>query len=180
MSGYLRALPILLGIEGGRNDDPDDLGGRTNFGVTQDVYDEYRDHRRLPRQDVYLITTDEVRDLYHVLYWLRAKCDSLPWPMSHVHFDTSVHHGVDMAARSLQRTVGVKDDAIVGPITRAAVDAAIASDMADGEADFMSRYLWHRFDLFVELAQRKASQRKWFRGWCNRLYEIRHRYARAA
>ena len=114
MSGYLRALPILLGIEGGRNDDPDDLGGRTNFGVTQDVYDEYRDHRRLPRQDVYLITTDEVRDLYHVLYWLRAKCDSLPWPMSHVHFDTSVHHGVDMAARSLQRTVGVKDDAIIG------------------------------------------------------------------
>lgn len=180
MSGYLQALPFTLGVEGGFVDDPDDRGGRTNYGVTQEVYDEYRSLRRLPERDVALITVEEVRDLYHALYWVRAKSDLLPWPISHVHFDTSVHHGVDFAVRALQRTVGAEVDGDFGPNTLGATEAAIEADALDGVLDFVGRYLWSRFSLFVDLADRKASQRKFLRGWCNRLESIRDRYMEAA
>src|SRR5579883_2004486 len=53
---------VLMRIEGGYSDDPDDRGGATDFGVTQSTYDDYRDHHKLPRQPVKLINELEAWD----------------------------------------------------------------------------------------------------------------------
>lgn len=34
---FLTALQIVLGIEGGYSDDPDDKGGRTYLGITEEM-----------------------------------------------------------------------------------------------------------------------------------------------
>ena len=44
---YLLAKKFTAQWEGGKVDDPDDPGKRTNAGVTQKTYDEYRKSKKL-------------------------------------------------------------------------------------------------------------------------------------
>lgn len=176
MSGFATALPVLLGLEGGLVDHEDDRGGRTNFGVTQPVYNRYRAKRGLPIRPVDFIEPDEVEDLYHVLYWLEAKCDAVPWPVSHVLFDGAVHHGPRQSVRFLQRAVGVEPDGDLGPITAKAVADAHEADRLDGVSDLIGRVLWQRFSMMLDIVNRRPSQRTFWRGWCNRIEELRTLY----
>src|SRR6185312_3465555 len=71
-------LPWTLAYEGGWSDDPRDPGGTTMCGITQRVYDEDRDDRRLPRQSVRLSTEVERAGIYRRRYWARVRGDDLP------------------------------------------------------------------------------------------------------
>jgi lysozyme family protein len=173
MNGYREALGHLLGIEGGLADDPDDRGGRTNHGVTQATYDRYRKAKGEPIRFVDYITKDEVVELYETMYWRPSKAHLLPWPVSHVHFDAYVHHNPRLANRILQRAADVEDDGIIGPVTIQAVKDAVAIDDHDGVNDFIGRVLWHRFDALLDIVNRAPSQRKFFRGWMNRIATLR-------
>src|SRR3954469_9591146 len=63
------ALRFVLRWEGGFVDHPDDPGGRTNCGVTQNVYDAWRARQGSPQQDVKLIADAEVHAIYASDYW---------------------------------------------------------------------------------------------------------------
>ena len=67
MKKYDKRFETLLNYvfedEGGFNDDPVDRGGRTNFGITQDSYNFYRDRRGIPRDDVRNITKTEAKNI---------------------------------------------------------------------------------------------------------------------
>ena len=71
------ALAFVLKREGGRVDDPKDRGGRTNRGVTQRVYDRYREQHDLPPADVWDILPAEVKAIYRAGYWDAVKGDTL-------------------------------------------------------------------------------------------------------
>lgn len=166
MSDFFRALPWVLEAEGGVSDHPDDRGGLTNHGVTQMVYDRYRFSQDLPKRMVTKITNDEVIDIYHTLYWKKAHCDALPWPISYVHFDAAVNHGPSAAMGILQRAVGVDDDGKFGPITKAAVEAVAPSELIDD-------ILWERLDLYAKIVRSRPSQKKFISGWLNRVLLLR-------
>ena len=74
---FQKALQFVLHWEGGFVDDPDDLGGRTNKGITQRVYDAYRAKKGVPPRDVKNISDDETSDIYFEEYWLAAKCNHI-------------------------------------------------------------------------------------------------------
>src|SRR6201986_252592 len=67
---FTASLPFILRWEGGFVDDPDDRGGRTNKGVTQNVYHAWRADQGLPQQDVQQINDQEVAAIYYQRYWL--------------------------------------------------------------------------------------------------------------
>ena len=94
------SLPFILRWEGGFVDDPDDRGGRTNKGVTQNVYHAWRADQGLAQQDVQQINDQEVGAIYFQGYWLPAKCDVLRSKLDLAAFDTAVNMGSEPGDQS--------------------------------------------------------------------------------
>jgi len=100
MNNFERALPLVLKHEGGLVEHPKDPGGRTNRGITQMRYDEWRKKQKLEPQAVDHITDDEVRAIYRE-YWDAIKGDDLPAGLDYAAFDFAVHSGPAAARRFL-------------------------------------------------------------------------------
>ena len=107
-SDYEMALRIVLKSEGGFVNHPADKGGPTNKGITQRTYDRWRKDNDLTLRSVKLIESHSVRDIYEQDYWFKAECDEMEWPLSLVHFDGAVNHGVRKESKFLQEIVGVR------------------------------------------------------------------------
>jgi lysozyme family protein len=123
-ASFARALSRVLVYEGGRADDPHDPGGRTAHGVTQRVYDAWRDRRRLPHRDVWTIEPAEVAQIYRTQYWDRCGCDELPAGLDFVVFDGAVNSGCTQSVKWLQRALGLAPvDGVAGQVTLAAAAA---------------------------------------------------------
>ena len=163
---YHEAIRLILRFEGGYVNDPADPGEETNKGVTKKVYDEYRESKGLPVRSVRDISDEEVSDIYRTMYWLEGKCDKLPAYLSIVHFDTSVNAGIRQAAKLLQRTVGAKDDGVIGSGTLGKVTekVTISGDLATALI-----YLGKRRDFYKNLVAQKPALQKFLKGWMNRV-----------
>lgn len=165
-SKFLSSLPFILRWEGGFVDHPSDPGGRTNRGVTQKVYDQYRLRQGQPARDVKDITDEEVRDVYEAGYWMAAQCEALDTPLHLVHFDTSVNMGVNRAIKFLQTAVGCGVDGDFGPGTHAAVAAC-------DQGAAVIRYCNTREAFYKRIVDNKPSQSVFLKGWMNRLNSLR-------
>lgn len=121
---YARALSHVLVHEGGYANHPKDPGGATMKGVTQRVYDAYRDRRGEARRSVRQITEAELQAIYRRQYWDVVRGDNLPGGVDYAVFDGAVNSGPAQAVKWLQRALGtVKVDGVVGEATLAAVEA---------------------------------------------------------
>ncbi len=160
MSRFDQCLKFILEVEGGYCNDPSDRGGATNCGVTQSVYDDYRVSAGRNQQPVVGISADEVADIYRKRYWQVVRGDQLPCPVDLVVFDAAVNHGPQQAGLFLQRAVGIDAKGTVGPRTLAAVQ------QGTGVAEAV---IEQRRAFYQLLAERKPSQRKFLKGWMNRL-----------
>ena len=160
------SLRFVLRWEGGFVDHPDDPGGRTNKGVTQAVYNDWRAAQGLPAQDVKLITDADVQAIYEANYWQRAFCNELQTPLSLVHFDTAVNMGVKRAIRFLQHSAGCGVDGDFGEGTRKAV-----GNCDQGTA--VIEYCSARETYYRTLATEKPKLAIFLKGWLNRLNALR-------
>ena len=158
---FIEALQFTLLWEGGFSNVKDDRGGPTYKGVTQETCNQWcqatGQHYRLCSS---LLQTD-IEAIYRDLYWLKAGCDRLPWPLAMAVFDCAVHSGPYRSVKLLQRACGVKEDGIIGPLTLAV--AAKVNPLAVVAAR----------RLFLEyLIEKDPSQQKFEKGWMNRLNEL--------
>lgn len=119
---FSQALARVLASEGGYSNDSQDPGGATNKGITQAVYDAWRESRGMQPAPVKGISDAAVASIYRDRYWIAAKCDQMPAGVSYVVFDGAVNSGVSQSAKWLQRALGVVDDGQIGPKTIAAVN----------------------------------------------------------
>jgi lysozyme family protein len=161
MPGFEEALAITLKAEGGYVNDPDDRGGATNFGVTQETYDRFRRNHSMPTKPVKQITQDEVRKVYRE-YWDAVGADAYEWPLNAIMFDMAVNHGPASAKKLLQRTLRLPEDGRVGPNTLMAVARHDTNSLADS-------LLWTRVDRYRALSA--GNQIKFLPGW---LYRVKH------
>ena len=145
MTDFDRALAFVLRREGGKVDDPDDYGGRTNRGVTQSTYDGWRYDQDLPKRDVFELEEDELQAIYRSIYWWPAK--DLSWPLNLVVFDSAVLLGAGRVS---------------GWLT--AVTWGEASPEAQAWAILCFRRERHR-----ERVAKFPKQAKFWNGWMNRL-----------
>lgn len=161
-ANFAPSLTLVLQHEGGFVDDPKDPGGRTNEGVTQAVYNDWRASEGLPPADVKLIGQWEVQAIYRKLYWAALSADLLPFGVDYAAFDFAVNSGVNRATRFLQKAVDVSDDGQIGPVTIAAVNARSAAQTIDALCDARLDFLKHLsvFDRFG-------------RGWTTRVADVR-------
>lgn len=147
MADYERALQFVLRWEGGFVDDPDDPGGRTNRGITQAVYRDWKDD---PTADVATITMQEVSTIYRDNYWAPL-CLDLADPLALVVFDSAVNCGVARTRGWLHK-----------------------SDVATRGTDGAARYVLMQRQLHYEnLAETRPRMAKFLHGWMNRLEALR-------
>lgn len=156
------SLGRVLAHEGGYVNHPADPGGATNRGVTQRVYDAYRERKGLARRSVRAITPDEVSDIYKAQYWDAVSANELPSGLDYAVFDYAVNSGPRRAIQDLQREVGVTADGIIGQITMRAVQQQDVFDLIERLCARRLRFLkglkhWKHFG----------------KGWSNRVSEVR-------
>jgi lysozyme family protein len=162
----LSSLEFVLRWEGGFVNNPNDPGGRTNRGVTQKVYDQWRARQGAPAQDVKLIGDAEVEAIYESGYWLAARCDLLDDPLYLVQFDTAVNMGVGRAVRFLQGAVACPVDGDFGPGTEKAFAACDRGAAVIHYCNAREAF----YDRLIEKNPKLATFRK---GWLNRLNALR-------
>ncbi len=164
MDTYHRALGFVLAREGGFVDNPVDHGGATNQGITQRVYDGWRESQGLPLQSVGHITSVEVDDIYYHIFWLPAHCHELIDPLAICHMDWSVNHGVNGAMHTLQEAAGVVPDGLWGPKTKEAVQMKIG---------MVPRYNDLRVECYKEIVEREPDQNVFLDGWLKRVDDLK-------
>ena len=170
MANVNQLAPFILKWEGDFVNDPADLGGATNMGVTistwkQVGYDKDGDGD-IDVNDLHLLTRDDV--VNRVLkphYWDRWKADEIKsQSVANILVDwvwASGAHGIKIP----QRLLGVTVDGIVGPKTIAAVNAKNPRELFD-----MIKIA--RFDFIEDICRKRPANNKFKRGWMNRINDI--------
>jgi lysozyme family protein len=166
-AAFSESLPFILRWEGGYVNHPADRGGPTNKGITQSVYDDWRQRQSLPQRDVKTIDDDEVGAIYERGYWVPPRCDALQRQLDLVQFDTAVNMGVGRAVRFLQQALGCTADGNFGPATQQALGACDAGDT-------IVKYCKVREAFYQSIVQKDPSQAVFLKGWLNRLNSLRH------
>ena len=152
-------------IEGGEVDDPDDKGGHTKYGISQNAY---------PGLDIGTLTMDDAIELYYRDYWLAANCSRLPSDLAIALFDSRVNHRPKTAGKLLQRTINqvsrtkVSTDGIVGSQTITAAQT-IATDKID---EALVQFFSFRAQLYTDIVASNSSQARFLRGWLVRVFRV--------
>ncbi len=158
---FERCLDEVLKFEGGYVDHPRDPGGATNMGITLATLKAWRGVP-VSKADVRALTRSEAAAIYHKNYWLASGADAAPAGLDLMLFDASVNHGVGRAVKWVQNILGLKQDGIAGPDTRAALAKAdshsAAMDMAKTRDAFYKSL--STYDTFGK-------------GWMRRLNHVR-------
>lgn len=68
---FVQAISVLLDIEGGYSNRPDDLGGETNYGISK---------RQYPNLDIKNLTSLKAADIYYTDYWRKFRLNEIGDP----------------------------------------------------------------------------------------------------
>jgi lysozyme family protein len=152
---FNKAFELLVGHEGGWDNNPQDRGNWTSgvigqgelkgtkYGIAAHAY---------PTLDIKNLTLQQARDIYEKDYWRPAGCRDFPPRLALIMFDCAVNNGVGRAVRFLQAAVGSGVDGAYGPNTKAAVkdpdDMDLVSEIHAQRLHFMAGLdTWKTFGL---------------------------------
>ena len=157
MTTFDEIIEHVLKHEGGYVNDPTDLGGETNYGITKRFY---------PDIDIKNLTKEQAKEIYKRDYWDKNRVDELPEQLRHIFFDMCVNQGRGTAVKVLQRAANAKGaklkvDGGMGPATLKAVQNV--------EHDRVKSY---RVLHYANLVINKPEQEKFWYGWFKRALEV--------
>lgn len=142
ISSFDVAVEHVRREEGGLVDNPDDPGGRTNFGITQRLLDQAR--AAYPPEPLPLLvdnlTWPQAREIYRGHFWVALRGDQLPLCIALPLLDAAVNSSVPRAAKWLQLALGVPADGWIGMQTISAVRAAEPKRVLN---EFFARRAYH-------------------------------------
>jgi lysozyme family protein len=184
-------FPFILQWEGGFVNDPADVGGATNKGVTiatwkQCGYDKDGDGD-IDTDDLTLITDDDVRDrILKPHYWDRWKADRIQsQKIANIVVDwvwSSGKWGIVIP----QQLLSVPADGVVGEQTLSALNAAdpdrLFDAIYDARVDFLNEITGKSIANYEEKIGRKATEtellkhtnKRFLKGWLRRLASIKN------
>lgn len=93
MARFEAFMPFVFKWEGGYDNDPDDPGGETKYGI---------DKRSHPHENIKELTKERATEIYRIHYWDGFKCERLPAGMGEVYFNCCVNCGPGRAAQFLR------------------------------------------------------------------------------
>lgn len=170
MANSGKLVPFILQWEGGFVNDPDDLGGATNKGITIGTFTEYRRKKGLSAptvEDLKNISDAEWHNIFKSLYWDRWEADEIKsQSVANILVDWVWASGVHGIKRP-QKLLGVVADGLVGAKTIAAINAADPKKLFEAiKAD--------RTKFIDEICKARPKNEKYRKGWMNRINAIKY------
>ncbi len=150
-------IPVILKHEGGYVNDPDDLGGETNFGITK---------RRYPNMDIKNLTVGEARDIYYKDFYVPMNLYYIKDDLLALHvMDMGVNAGKKTAVKLLQDLLfGCESDGVIGPVSAQAISYAVIT------TNLVEAYKAKRIQYYYKVSLRR-NNKKFLKGWINRVYK---------
>lgn len=161
--------PLILKWEGGYVNDPLDAGGATNMGVTVATwravgYDKDGDGD-IDAQDVKIMSKEDFNKVLRQ-YWDRWQADKIVnQSIANILVDWVWGSG-KWGIKIPQRLLGLKDDGVVGNITLAKVNSQDPKQLFD-------TIYQARVHFLQDIVTRKPSQKRFIKGWKNRLSDFK-------
>lgn len=137
---FRKSMEVVFKNEGGFIDDPADLGGRTNMGITQFTYNDYCKRYKAPVKDVKFLTKEEAIEVYYNDYWKKSGADKVESQIEAlILFDTAVLHGVGRAKQFFKESNGN-----------------------------FEKMIQLRKEYYLKRVKQNPTQKKYLKGWNNR------------
>lgn len=156
---YRNAILRVIEHEGGSKitNHVNDTGGLTKFGISQRAY---------PALDIASLTLEEAIAIYKRDYWDKILGDQIKsYSVAFAIFDQAVNRGVKTAVKNAQKSVEIKDDGVMGPITLNAINAKY-------EGHFLERFIDISRNAYQSIVSSNPSQSVFIKGWLNRLNSV--------
>ena len=162
--------------EGGFVNDPDDKGGATNYGITQDTYSEFKG-RKVTVDEIENMTLEEAKDFY-LDFFGKLGVGNVPDSLARGYSDAAVNLGRGGASKVVQMACNTKlyssnyeewidVDGAVGSGTREAISNANLN-FWDWYAELS---MWYA-NLILKgcgFSNERTTQHRFQRGWFRRL-----------
>lgn len=163
-----RMIPFIRRWEGGYVNDPDDAGGCTMAGITLKTYQKYYGADK-DCNDLKFITDSEWLHIFKNGYWDKMKADKIVnQSIAELCVDMLWGSGPITAIKKIQAALGVTADGKVGPITLKAIN--------EGDPQEVFKRLWDMRKRWLEQIAQRKNNKKFLKGWLNRLNAIRFAY----
>lgn len=163
---FENCIEIILGFEGGYNNDPSDLGGETNFGIAKRFY---------PALDIKGLTKAKAIEIYRSDYWQKNDIEEYPEVIRLQMFDMCVNMGSKGAISVLQATLNkmgynLTVDGQIGPKTLQAAELSASSEYTK---IVLPHFLaMERLNYYIHLAVCRPAQLKFLNGWAKRTTKV--------
>ena len=171
MADVNKLVPHILKWEGGFVNDPDDLGGATNKGVTFKTYKLYRNRKGLPIPsvgDLKRLSNDEFTDILKTMFWDACRADSIQsQSVANAIVDWAWHSGTTTATKEIQRVLEVKADGIIGNITLSAINS-------QSPLPLFGKIKAARVKYIERICKSRPENQKYYRGWMNRINDLQY------
>lgn len=143
---FNKFLKYLYPREGGYSYRKEDLGGKTNLGVTQSTFDWYNKKNNIPIKDVKNITKEEATKIYYDYFWKETGASDIKdKKLALMYFDAAINHGPYYAKKYYKESNGNFDE-------------------------FMELRKKH----YKRMAEKIPNQNKNYNGWINRLNHLKN------
>lgn len=170
MADVTKLAPFILRWEGGFVDDPDDLGGATNRGVTIGTYATYCKKKGYPAPTVERLKNLSDKDwteILKTLYWDRWKADNIKsQSVANILVDWVWASGVN-GIKIPQQLLGVTVDGIVGTKTLAALNARNPKELFEEIKEA-------RVQFIEDICRKRPANNKFKKGWLNRINDLQY------
>lgn len=162
---FEQAFDRLIGHEGEFTDDPKDRGNwttgiigkgickGTKFGISAMTY---------PDLDIKNLTLDQAKAIYKRDWWDKLNADSLDAAIVFQVWDFAINAGMGTAKRKLQKSVGMAEDGIIGPVTLKAILKADLNDL-------LMKFNAERLNYYTSLSTWPRYGKTWTRRVANQL-----------
>lgn len=160
MADYRILKPFILKWEGGFVNDPNDSGGATNKGVTLATFRKYKGASATV-DELKAITDDDWDAIFKQMYWDKFKADEIASQcVANLCVDWYWMSGTKVI-KYVQRLIGTTEDGIVGKQTLARLNAK-------GDGLVLDIYNYRK-DFYHRIVASRPNQKRFLRGWLNRL-----------
>lgn len=169
MADVNKLVPHILKWEGGYINDPDDLGGATNKGICFRTFKLYRTRKRLPVptiEDLKNISDEEFVAILKEMYWDACRADRIEsQSVANAIVDWAWNSGTTIAAKEIQKVLGVETDGIIGNITLAAINS-------HSPLPLFGKIRRARIAYIERICKSRSENNKFYRGWMNRINSL--------